>query len=381
MKEFNIVTLKFLDDKTDHLMVGGVQTYIRDLALLAIDKGYKVYIYQLESKLEKVIEYEGMIVYSRRVKSEKNQIFFDTLYKEHNHKESVFIIATDQMNIKSKEKNVITIQHGIAFDIPGTMIPGLWGRNKLLQHINKLLRCISNVRRFYMSRNTVCVDYNYYNWFRTLGTIYPGKCVTVIPNYVSGSITIKELNDKLLNRTTVKKILFARRFCDYRGAFLFVNVIKRLLQEYPELDVTFAGEGPLEGSLKDNFKEVNNIHFTKFSAPESITFHKLYDISVVPTIYSEGTSLSLIEAMAAGCFPIATHVGGMTNIILDCYNGKLCSPDEESLYNSVKEALNMPRDKFNYIVENAYSSAVSSFSINIWRERWSYYIDSVMSVN
>lgn len=381
MKEFNIVTLKFLYAKTGLLMVGGIQTYIRDLGLLAIDKGYKVYIHQLEGELEREIDYEGMIVYSRIVKSKNNQNFFDLLYEDHNSKDSIFVISTDQMNIKSKERNVITIQHGIAFDIPGTMISGFWGRNRLLQHINKLLRCVSNVRRFYMSRNTVCVDYNYYNWFRTFGTIYSEKCVMIIPNYVNGSITIEQLNNKHLNRDAGRKILFARRFCDYRGALLFVNVVKRLLKEYPDLDVTFAGEGPLEETLKEDFNGISNVHFTRFSAPKSIAFHKLYDISVVPTIYSEGTSLSLLEAMSAGCFPITTHVGGMTNIILDHYNGILCSPDEESLYKSMKEALNMSEDNFNYISKNAYYSATSSFSIDTWRERWSNCIDSVMSTD
>ncbi|WP_420491566.1 glycosyltransferase [Neobacillus drentensis] len=47
---------------------------------------------------------------------------------------------------------------------------------------------------------------------------------------------------------------------------------------------------------------------------------------------SEGTSLSLLEAMAAKCAEIATNVGGMTNIILDNYNGLIINPDESELY-------------------------------------------------
>ncbi len=99
-------------------------------------------------------------------------------------------------------------------------------------------------------------------------------------------------------------------------------------------------------------------------------FHKKYDIAVVPTIFSEGTSLSLIEAMSAGCLPIASHVGGMTNIILDSFNGFLTYPSEEELYKIIVKVLNLEKAEFNSIVKNAYHSACSSFSISKWKSSW-----------
>ena len=121
------------------------------------------------------------------------------------------------------------------------------------------------------------------------------------------------------------------------------------------------------------------MHITKYEAKDSVGFHSKYDIAVVPTICSEGTSLSLLEAMSAGCFPIATHVGGMTNIILDHYNGLLCYPDEDSVFKALYEAVTMKKESFIRIATNAYRSSVEAFSVGSWSDRWSCFIDDVMS--
>lgn len=379
MKQIYIFCSSFLNPQSGQLLIGGVQTYINSLCLLGKDKGYSVTVFQLESDIEANFVYNNAKVIICQVTRTQTQKYFDTIYKQYNSCDSIFIVITDQMPISSKAVNVITIQHGIAFDIPGEYICGLWGKNKLMHHINKLLRCIKNVTRFYKSANTVCVDYNFYNWFRTIGTIYPNKKVKVIPNYSSSCITNEELAFKLSNKSSIRRILFARRFYDYRGTILFSNVVERLLNKYSNIEVTFAGSGPLENYIKQKFSNYECVKISSFNANDSIAYHKQYDIAVVPTIFSEGTSLSLIEAMSAGCFPIATHVGGMTNIVLDGYNGILCSPDEESLYRSLVKVVEMEDQEFNSIVENAYYSSIKAFSLDIWKQKWSEFIDEVLA--
>ena len=377
-KNLCIISLDYLNSETGELMIGGVQTYIHSLCTLANEKGFNVTVFQIKGKQEHDYVYAGTKVIIRNIPDNNIQKYFDSIYKQFSPSETIFIISTDQLPIKSNAKNVVTIQHGIAFDIPGYSIEGAWGKSKLSQHINKLLRCIKNVMRCYNSRNTICVDYNYYNWFRTLGTIYPEKSIRVIPNYSTSYISTEELDQKLIERSNKKKILFARRFCDYRGTLIFSKVILRILSKYPNVEVTFAGNGPLEDYIRETFQKYDSVKITKFCATDSISFHKQYDIAVVPTIYSEGTSLSLLEAMSSGCLPLATHVGGMTNIILDQYNGVLCSPDEESLYKSLVDIIEMDDNVFNDIVRNAYDSAVKAFSYKIWKQRWSCYIDELM---
>lgn len=372
-----ITSANTYDLETRRLIVGGVQTYTRDLCLLAIEKGFHAVMYQLDEEQEdSQTEFDGIEFHVVPKKGQSNQICFDRIYKESNSADSIFVIATDQMDIKTKAYNVVVIQHGVAFDI--TTVPGFWSKSVFLQHINKTLRCFNNVRRFYWSRNTVGVDYNYFNWFRTLGIIPPGKKFMVIPNYSSSQISEKELAIKISKNRNPIRVVFARRFTDYRGVHLFANCVDRLLSECSNLDFTFAGDGEFKDEIEHRYLGNPRVHITSFSAPDSILFHQQFDIAVVPTVYSEGTSLSLLEAMSAGCFPIATHVGGMTNIILDHYNGLLCFPDEKSVYDAIKEAINMDEDKYKSIIVNAYHSVTVAFSIEQWKRKWGFFIDTVM---
>lgn len=369
VKNVIIVTPSLIDFSSGKLKIGGLETYVRDLALLCRDNGYEVCIFQhqKDAPKESVLLLEGIQIVPLVGKLQKG---FESLYANYNRDEAVFIVATDQMDVKSDAKNVITIQHGIAFDIPGNLITGIWGKCSLLQHVNKMLRCVKNVKRLYNTRNTVCVDYNYYNWFRTLGTIDCSRQVTVIPNYTSGILPFEELNDKLSTPKELKKIVFARRFVDYRGTLMFANVVQRLLSERSDIDITFAGSGPLKTEVEKMFSGDERVHFSSFNASETIGFHKNFDIAVVPTIFSEGTSLSLCEAMAAGCLGVATHVGGLTNILIDNYNGFLCAPTEDSLYNTLSEVLNLPPSDYERIVRCGYNTVIGGFSHKLWAQKW-----------
>lgn len=378
MKKLVILTPSFWDSANKKLKIGGLETYIKLLSSLGINNGYNIIIYQFDNVKSSIkIEHENMVINSMPYSTSSNQKIFDQIFLEHNSKDTIFIIATDQMDIKSKSDNVISIQHGIAFDIPGYMIKGFWGKSKTLQLINKVLRCIKNVQRLYMTKNTVCVDYNYYNWFRTLGTIYNDKKIVVIPNCTSSFITEQELEDKLSQKRRIKKIVFARRFVDYRGTILFANIVDRILDKHKNVEITFAGSGPLEDMLKKRFENNPMIKFTTFSSEDSISFHKDYDIALVPTIFSEGTSLSICEAMAAGCLGIATHVGGLTNIIIDYHNGLMAAPNEEDLYKTINTALSMHNNEFVRLVKNGYYTAKEALSISIWNKKWLSFLNKI----
>ena len=81
--------------------------------------------------------------------------------------------------------------------------------------------------------------------------------------------------------------------------------------------------------------------------------------------------------MAAGCFPVSTYVGGLSNLLVDHYNGLLCTPNEDSLYESLKEALTMDRHSFDSIVRAAYQTATTSFSLSLWKTKWMKVISEV----
>ena len=250
MEFYLLTTSRTYNVETKQLVIGGVQSYSRELCLLAQAKGYKTIMYQFDTAQKNAhTSIDGIEFHLVNKARKSNQQLFKQIYKENNSPSALFVIASDQMDIKTKAKNVIVINHGIAFD--GLKTSGILGKNHILQHVDKLIRCIKNVKRVYWNQNTVGVDYNHFNWFRTLGVIYPGKKFCVIPNYSSDSINKDIFSHKmssLFERDTLH-ILFARRFVRYRGTIIFANCIDRLLKLFNNLDFTFAGEGQLKDIL------------------------------------------------------------------------------------------------------------------------------------
>ena len=366
-KRVILVTNSFYDTRNNKLKIGGLETYVDNLFDVLKENNHEVRIYQLEKGRgnHSYSLLEGNLVV---ITTKNYQKAFDKIYINENTSDSVFIICTDQLDIVSRNDNVIDIQHGIAFDIPIEYMK--FSRSRSLGNIVKLLRCLKNKARAKNSKRTVCVDYNYFNWIRTIYSIDNVKKIKVIPNF-SEHISKEEFKEKISkNRGEAKKILFARRFVDYRGTLLFAKVAMRIIKEFPDVKITFAGEGPLKSEIYDLFKDEKNITITSFEAKESINFHKAFDIAVVPTIYSEGTSLALCEAMASGCFPIATYVGGLSNIVIDHFNGLLSEPSEDAFYLKVKEALLMDNEKFAKIVCNAYETICMGFDKSRWANQW-----------
>lgn len=374
-----ILTYRFFDFNNNVVRIGGIETYTLDLALLLVKMRYETTVY---TALDSSDNYNECVYKGFKIKEiEKGKSFdscFQKLYKDNNG-DGIYIIMTDDMCVNSYSKqNVISIQHGISWDNPS------WAFSKKFQKgvmfaFRKWHRCYQHIEIFKKVSNMVCVDYNYYNWIRTLHEIPENMHLAVIPNYSSSGISEEYFNHKLNSITDLKKskIVLARRLTRYRGAELFGNVIKRLLKKYPELDITIAGDGDLEEKLKNDFAEYTNVHLTKYSAEQSVEFHKTFDIAVVPTIFSEGTSLALCEAMAAGCMPVATHVGGLTNVIIDSFNGKLCYPNEDSVYHTLDQLLNMDITSYKQMLQNSYNTYVSTLQKSKWEERWIQYIRTI----
>ena len=87
--------------------------------------------------------------------------------------------------------------------------------------------------------------------------------------------------------------------------------------------------------------------------------------------------LVILNCHLAGCFPIATHVGGMTNMIIDGYNGYLVYPSEKEIYKAIERTLDLTESEYSSIVRNAWEVANCSFSKRIWEKRWLEFINNI----
>lgn len=106
--------------------------------------------------------------------------------------------------------------------------------------------------------------------------------------------------------------------------------------------------------------------------------HKVYQTSyivLIPTMYSEGTSLSCLEAMATRNAIIATNIGGLPNLVIDGFNGRLIEPKVESLVEAIESLLGDRRQ----IAEMAARGVqlVSVFEKGRWVRHWQNVVNEV----
>lgn len=376
-----IFAFRFYNYEKERPNLGGTQTYITELSEVLHSQGYEVHILDEKKGYHnnpKSGTFNHFTVEEFFYGHNLNKAFH-SYYKSHSSDGSLFIIGDDEQDIFPKGiKNLISIQHGIGWD---SVRNGGKKSMPFIFPLYKIWRCISKLRKYIGGSNYVCVDYNYFNWLRTLYDVPEDRYLSVIPNFSSGKLSLSEVESKLNSITDLKSIniVFARRLQWYRGPVMWANVVKKLSVEYPSLKFTIAGEGACEEAVHNILKGVPNITFAKFNAEDSVSFQAPFHIAVVPTIFSEGTSLSACEAMASGCFPIVSHVGGLTNIVLDKFNGRSFYPCEDELYKTIHDVLDMDIIEFKNIAMRAYESAITTFSRDTWAEKWIAVINKVMS--
>jgi glycosyltransferase involved in cell wall biosynthesis len=148
-------------------------------------------------------------------------------------------------------------------------------------------------------------------------------------------------------------ILCPRRLERKNGVTYFIRAAISLLQD-GLCDVAFAVAGDFSGPKSESEEELVrklvadsmfSSHFELLGRVENSEMPGLYacsNIVVMPSLM-EATSLSAMEAMAAGKPIVSTNVGGLPFLIRDGENGFLVPPRQpDKLANAVKRLLDSP---------------------------------------
>ena len=360
MNNLYIIYGRYYDFRNDSITIGGVQTYISNLIEVASALFDRLVLLQMGEE-EKDIRLEKVSI--KQFSSASQSAFENNVYEWIKANDDILkctvLFATDSIIFRKKLfPKSIAIQHGISWDIPKPDSKrGL--RRTILSKALSAYRTIESLNKV---KSVVCVDYNFQNWYRSL-TAKGSEKLIVIPNFTEIGPIFEKPVDKI-------KIIFARRLFPYRGTRVFTEAIIKILEEYRSVEVTIAGDGPDEGYMHEHLDRFDSVTFTRYSSNESLSIHADKHIAVVPTVGSEGTSLSLLEAMSAQCAVICTDVGGMTNVVLDRYNGLIVKAgDAISLYEAIKKLI-IDEELRKQIAENAYRTVINSFSREIWKEKW-----------
>ncbi|WP_312993433.1 glycosyltransferase family 4 protein [Chryseobacterium flavum] len=374
LKTIHIIYSNFADIDKKEIYIGGIQNYIRSLNDIFTKKGHRVEIYQLAKRAGQEI-IEGISINSYQsgkgnVLTEIKKMF--NFFSDKFNEKDLIIWGTDTIGFKTDFKNVIAIQHGITFDLMYyNLLNPIW-HNNFFGTIFKQLQCFKARKNFRKYNNVVCVDYNYLNWIRTQLPRAITDKAKVIPNYAD-KISNENINTK--ENDSELKILFARRFSYERGSEIMLDLIPKVLEKYPFVKFTLSGDGPYKDKFEKQFAGNDNVTITKFKVGEGDEFNLNHHITLIPTYGSEGTSFSLLEGMACGAIPVASNVGGMTNIVVDGFNGFLVEPTSNEYFKVIEKIILMEKNQLRILSENARATLEKGFSKEIWETRWLNYIE------
>lgn len=196
--------------------------------------------------------------------------------------------------------NSLGISHGIFWDDPHYRVT----QETVIFHQKAIRQAIANCHEL------ISVDTNTVNWYRTMCHDAEVK-MNCIPNFVNR----REFHP-LQNAEKRRKlrIVYPRRLYAARGFNLVLEVFPELFRKYQDIELELIGQidDNARKQLKDFLGKFRGRVKHRCCPPEEMPeVYRRADIVLVPTCYSEGTSLSCLEAMASGCAVIATNVGGL----------------------------------------------------------------------
>jgi glycosyltransferase involved in cell wall biosynthesis len=163
-----------------------------------------------------------------------------------------------------------------------------------------------------------------------------------------------------------------------RGAKDCMLAISNIIKSGYEVKAIFLGEGNLVDDLKvlaEQLKIVDCVEFTTAHFDEIQNYYKISEIVVVPSRFSEGTSLSAIEALASNCFVVSSCVGGLQNFPLFPPYGMMIEPTPDRITFGIKNYLD---NREEYLNENkSNNSILSRFEITRWKKEVISLINSI----
>lgn len=140
-----------------------------------------------------------------------------------------------------------------------------------------------------------------------------------------------------------------------------ITVFARLCNEFSSksMELWIVGDGTLRESLENQSKELGITDKVKFwGFQENVfPFLKESDAFVLPSL-SEGSSVSLVEAMSIGLPSIVTQVGGAGEILGNSNSGLLIDPlNENSIFKALKEVIQWGKNQKDEISKTAIIEA------------------------
>jgi glycosyltransferase involved in cell wall biosynthesis len=166
---------------------------------------------------------------------------------------------------------------------------------------------------------------------------------------------------------------------DSKGLFW----LPAILRELGNLPFTFtvAGEGRDGAEIRNRLGCYSDrVLFVGALAPREVAaVMAQHDVFLLPSRY-EGQSIALVEALASGCVPVASHLRGVTDFVIDeDKTGFLFPVGDTGAAAKFVRALSDDRQMLARMSDAARASAFARFRPDVMAETYGRLIDAVVS--
>lgn len=197
---------------------------------------------------------------------------------------------------------------------------------------------------------------------------FPRRRIQVIHNGIDFSrmnpvVDLEKKKREFGIRENCKIIGTAARLEEIKNIPMMLRALSRIRKVLPETCMIIAGHGSQEANLKLVTSELGLGDHVKFiglrhDMPE---IYKLMDVFLL-TSFTEGISITLLEAMASGLPSVVTDVGGNPEVVVQGETGILVPSDDDRELATCILSLLQSSERAQQMGRRAMECAVSRFS-------------------
>lgn len=201
------------------------------------------------------------------------------------------------------------------------------------------------------------------------------KTTTIINGIDTGVFRKRQKSERLLKELGIPAknqiVGSVGRLAPVKDQASMIEAFSIIGRDRPDLTLLIVGDGPLMAELQKLAEEKGVRERVVFTGKRSDIpdLMSLFDIFILTSL-SEGTSISLLEAMASGATPVVTDVGGNPSIVTHDVNGLLIQPkDLPRLAGTLGFLLDHEQARLHY-AEKAVQTVRECYSLEKMIERY-----------
>ena len=205
---------------------------------------------------------------------------------------------------------------------------------------------------------------------------FPDASTFAIPN----ALDLRSFNTPRLppQGTSPLRVLFLGRITDTdKGVYWLPQIMAQLSPDVASL--TIVGDGPDLQNLKKRCMPLGNpVEFIGRIPPAEVaSMLARHDVFIFPSRF-EGLPLALVEAMAAGCVPVATRIKGVTDFVIkNEEDGCLFTMGAVHEAARIIDGLYHDRERLNQLSNAAKLNAHGRFDVSAMGEKYNKVLTSI----